>query len=95
MPQAPQRVDDEGTYVAQDWAMQRWRTLGHYTYWYHHPPLGWLLLAAWTTLTGAFNRAATAVAAGRRRLARSWSSPAWQWQPWSWSPSGGSATATS
>jgi hypothetical protein len=65
MPQAPQRVDDEGTYVAQAWAMQHWRTLGHYTYWYDHPPLGWLLLAAWTTLTGAFNRAATAVAAGR------------------------------
>jgi hypothetical protein len=65
MPQAPQRVDDEGTYVAQAWAMQHWRTLGHYTYWYDHPPLGWLLLAAWTTLTGAFNRATTAVAAGR------------------------------
>jgi Dolichyl-phosphate-mannose-protein mannosyltransferase len=65
MARAPQRVDDEGTYVAQAWAVQHWRTLGHYTYWYDHPPLGWLLLAAWTTLTGAFNQAATAVAAGR------------------------------
>jgi Dolichyl-phosphate-mannose-protein mannosyltransferase len=65
MTRAPQRVDDEGTYVAQAWAVQHWRTLGHYTYWYDHPPLGWLLLAAWTTLTGAFGRAATAVAAGR------------------------------
>jgi hypothetical protein len=65
MSRAPQRVDDEGTYVAQAWAVQHWRTLGHYTYWYDHPPLGWLLLAAWTTATGAFNRAATAVAAGR------------------------------
>jgi hypothetical protein len=45
--------------------VQHWGTLGHYTYWYDHPPLGWLLLAAWTTLTGAFGRAATAVAAGR------------------------------
>jgi hypothetical protein len=65
MARAPQRVDDEGTYVAQAWTVQHWRTLGHYTYWYDHPPLGWLLLAAWTTLTGAFGRAATAVAAGR------------------------------
>jgi hypothetical protein len=65
MGRAPQRVDDEGTYVAQAWAVQHWGTLGHYTYWYDHPPLGWLLLAAWTSLTGAFNRAATAVAAGR------------------------------
>jgi hypothetical protein len=65
MSRAPQRVDDEGTYVAQAWAVQHWGTLGHYTYWYDHPPLGWLLLAAWTTLTGAFNRAPAAVAAGR------------------------------
>jgi hypothetical protein len=65
MGRAPQRVDDEGTYVAQAWAVQHWGTLGHYTYWYDHPPLGWLLLAAWTSLTGAFNRAATAIAAGR------------------------------
>jgi Dolichyl-phosphate-mannose-protein mannosyltransferase len=65
MDDAPQRVDDEGTYVAQAWAVQHWRTLAHYTYWYDHPPLGWLLLAVWTTLTGAFSRAATAVAAGR------------------------------
>jgi Dolichyl-phosphate-mannose-protein mannosyltransferase len=65
MARAPQRVDDEGTYVAQAWAVRHWGTLGHYTYWYDHPPLGWLLLAAWTSLTGAFGRAATAVAAGR------------------------------
>ena len=65
MTHAPQRSDDEGTYVAQAWAVQHWRTLGHYTYWYDHPPLGWLLIAAWTTLTGAFARAASAVAAGR------------------------------
>jgi hypothetical protein len=65
MDHAPQRVDDEGTYVAQAWAVQHWRTLAHYTYWYDHPPLGWLLLAVWTTLIGAFSRAATAVSAGR------------------------------
>jgi hypothetical protein len=65
MSRAPQRVDDEGTYVAQAWAVQHWHTLGHYTYWYDHPPLGWLLLAGWTSLTGAFGRATTAIAAGR------------------------------
>jgi hypothetical protein len=65
MATAPQRVDDEGTYVAQAWAVQHWGTLAHYTYWYDHPPLGWLLMAAWTAATGAFGRAATAIAAGR------------------------------
>jgi len=65
MSRAPQRVDDEGTYVAQAWAVLHWHTLAHYTYWYDHPPLGWLLLAAWTGLTGGFSRAASAIAAGR------------------------------
>jgi hypothetical protein len=65
---APQYLDDEGTYVAQAWAVQRWHTLGHYTYWYDHPPLGWILLAAYTWLTGAFDRAAGAVAAGRELM---------------------------
>jgi Dolichyl-phosphate-mannose-protein mannosyltransferase len=65
MDQAPQRVDDEGTYVAQAWAVQHWHTLAHYTYWYDHPPLGWMLMAAWTAMTGAFSRASTAVSAGR------------------------------
>ncbi|HVD14076.1 MAG TPA: hypothetical protein VNK73_06480 [Actinomycetota bacterium] len=65
MSGAPQRVDDEGTYVAQAWAVLHRHTLAHYTYWYDHPPLGWLLLAAWTGITGGFSRAANAVAAGR------------------------------
>jgi hypothetical protein len=68
MTHAPQRSDDEGTYVAQAWAVQHWGTLAHYTYWYDHPPLGWLLIAAWTAATGAFARAAHAVAAGRELM---------------------------
>jgi Dolichyl-phosphate-mannose-protein mannosyltransferase len=68
MSRAPQRVDDEGTYVAQAWAVQHWGTLAHYTYWYDHPPLGWLLIAAWTAATGAFGRAVSAVAAGRELM---------------------------
>ena len=35
----PQRLDDEGTYVSQAWAVMHWTTLAHYTYWYDHPPL--------------------------------------------------------
>lgn len=68
MDRSPARVDDEGTYVAQAWAVQHWRTLGHYTYWYDHPPLGWIQTALWTWLTRAFERAPHAVAAGREAM---------------------------
>jgi hypothetical protein len=36
--------DDEGTYYAQAWAVLH-GDLAHYTYWYDHPPVGWLQLA--------------------------------------------------
>ena len=39
--------------------------LSHYTYWYAHPPLGWIQIAGWTTLTDGFGRAPYAVAAVR------------------------------
>lgn len=65
MYSAPQRIDDEGTYVAQAWAVFHLGELTHYTYWYDHPPLGWLQIAAYAELTGAFDRAPYAVAAGR------------------------------
>ncbi|GAC1597377.1 MAG: hypothetical protein NVS3B6_04730 [Pseudarthrobacter sp.] len=42
---APSYQDDEGTYTAQ--AMSALNgSLAPYTYWYDHPPLGWLQLAA-------------------------------------------------
>ncbi|MFE7838712.1 ArnT family glycosyltransferase [Streptomyces sp. NPDC057474] len=44
----PTLSDDEGTYLAQAWAVQEGRGLAHYTYWYDHPPLGWMQLAALT-----------------------------------------------
>ncbi len=44
----PTLSDDEGTYLAQAWAVQEGRGLAHYTYWYDHPPLGWIQLAALT-----------------------------------------------
>src|SRR4051812_8433391 len=39
---------DEGTYIAQAWAILRLGELSHYTYWYDHAPLGWIQVAAWT-----------------------------------------------
>ncbi|KFG09945.1 MULTISPECIES: ArnT family glycosyltransferase [Streptomyces] len=44
----PALSDDEGTYLAQAWAVQEGRGLAHYTYWYDHPPLGWIQLAVLT-----------------------------------------------
>lgn len=57
--------DDEGTYVAQAWSVAHHGTLSPYTYWYDHPPLGWLLLSLWQMLTSPFLHAATAVGSGR------------------------------
>jgi len=68
MTAAPQRADDEGTYVSQAWAILHLNTLAHYTYWYDHPPLGWILAAVYAAVTGAFARAPNAVAAGREFL---------------------------
>jgi hypothetical protein len=58
-------TDDEGTYVAQAWAIITHGELAHYTYWYDHPPLGWIQLAGWAWLTDGFNRYHSAVALGR------------------------------
>ena len=68
MTGAPQRIDDEGTYVAQAWAVINFGELAHYTYWYDHPPLGWIQLAGYAQLTGAFARWDTAVMAGREAV---------------------------
>jgi Dolichyl-phosphate-mannose-protein mannosyltransferase len=68
MANAPQRIDDEGTYVAQAYALQTYGTLGHYTYWYDHPPFGWMQLAFYTATTDAFNRTSNAVLAGREAM---------------------------
>jgi hypothetical protein len=65
MDSTPARFDDEGSYTAYAYAVQNWHTLGHYTYWYAHPPLGWLQIAGWTWATDGFDRAPYAVAAAR------------------------------
>src|ERR1700761_6278149 len=62
----PGRVDDdEGTYVAQAWAIIYEHTFTHYSYWYDHPPLGWTQIALFAWVTDGFNRVAAAVFVGR------------------------------
>jgi hypothetical protein len=61
---SPARLDDEGTYMAQAYAVTQWGELAHYTYWYDHPPAGWLQLALWTAFSGP-DFGGNAVAAGR------------------------------
>ncbi|MEV8536656.1 phospholipid carrier-dependent glycosyltransferase [Streptomyces sp. NPDC051211] len=50
----PPLSDDEGTYLAQAWAVQQGEGLAHYTYWYDHPPLGWIQIAGLTYLPSLF-----------------------------------------
>lgn len=61
----PMRFEDEGTYISQAYAVQYLGELAHYTYWYDHPPLAWLQIALYTTVTFAFERYDSAIAAGR------------------------------
>jgi hypothetical protein len=58
-------TDDEGTYVSQAWAVQYWHALAHYTYWYDHPPFGWITMAAYNWVTNAFDRLPDSVTVGR------------------------------
>ncbi|MGW1166092.1 ArnT family glycosyltransferase [Streptomyces sp. NPDC002550] len=51
----PTLSDDEGTYLAQAWAVQQGRGLAHYTYWYDHPPLGWIQIALLSRLPAALS----------------------------------------
>ena len=57
--------DDEGTYVDQAWALVYTGHLAHYTYWYDHPPVGWLQIAGYAWLTNGFNRTSLAILMGR------------------------------
>lgn len=42
----PTVFDDEGTYLAQAWAIDHGIGLTPYTYFFDHPPLGWIQIAA-------------------------------------------------
>lgn len=65
---SPQRIDDEGTYTAQAYAVSAFGQLAHYTYSYDHPPLGWIQIAGYAQLTGAFARYDLAVLAAREAV---------------------------
>lgn len=58
--------DDEGTYVAEAWAFLHHGQLSHYTYWYDHPPLGWIQLAALTWILGPLVHGVSALATARQ-----------------------------
>ena len=62
---APGLSDDEGTYMSQAWAVQHAHGLAPYTYWYDHPPLGWIQIAAYSFLVGLVWPVAHAVVVGR------------------------------
>ncbi|MEU5093367.1 phospholipid carrier-dependent glycosyltransferase [Streptomyces sp. NPDC020996] len=61
----PALSDDEGTYLAQAWAVQQGRGLAHYTYWYDHPPLGWIQIALLTWIPSLVSPGAMTVAGMR------------------------------
>ena len=61
----PTATDDEGTYLAQAWAVQHGQGLAHYTYWYDHPPLAWIQLAGLAWAPAMLAPDLLAVAAGR------------------------------
>jgi hypothetical protein len=68
MLHSPGPNDDEATYVSQAWSVQTHGQLSHYTYWYDHPPLGWLLLAIWNTMLFVLPRHASVWVAGREAM---------------------------
>jgi len=57
----PTVSDDEGTYLAQAWAIQHGKGLAHYSYWYDHPPLGWIQIAALSWVPALFDHGAMVV----------------------------------
>jgi 4-amino-4-deoxy-L-arabinose transferase-like glycosyltransferase len=61
----PYYENDEGIYMAQAWSVLTNQGLAPYTYWYDHPPVGWMQIAAWMALTGGPLTFGTAVASGR------------------------------
>jgi endo-1,4-beta-D-glucanase Y/4-amino-4-deoxy-L-arabinose transferase-like glycosyltransferase len=61
----PLYLGDEGSVMQNAWAVLRMGILTPYTYWYDNPPAGWILVAAWTALTGGFHTFGSAVDGGR------------------------------
>jgi 4-amino-4-deoxy-L-arabinose transferase-like glycosyltransferase len=64
---APMRFDDEGTYVSQAIAVLHGH-LAPYTYWYDHPPAGWIIIAGWMGSFGKLWHAPNPIATGRELM---------------------------
>lgn len=65
LAQYPAFFDDEGTYYSQAWAIQELGQLSPYTYWYDHPPMGWIQLSAFTWITDPLFGQQAALLSGR------------------------------
>ncbi|PID52282.1 MAG: hypothetical protein CR972_02290 [Candidatus Moraniibacteriota bacterium] len=48
----PYYESDEGTYISQAWSVINMGEFTPYTYWYDHPPMGWVFLAGWIQMLG-------------------------------------------
>ncbi len=48
----PYYEGDEGIYVSQAWSVIKEGSLSPYTYWYDHPPLGWITMSLWGAVFG-------------------------------------------
>ena len=62
------RTTDENTYVAYAWALNAVGEMAGFSPLVEHPPLGWMQIAAYARLTGAFDRWDVAVMAGREAM---------------------------
>jgi hypothetical protein len=63
----PDTQFDEGTYVANAWAVGH-GALAPYTYSYGHPPLSWLFIALWTWARGIFGDGSYSIDTGRELM---------------------------
>jgi len=63
----PNTQFDEGTYVANAWAVKH-GALAPYTYSYGHPPLAWLLIALWTWAHGIVSDGSYSLDTGRQLM---------------------------
>jgi 4-amino-4-deoxy-L-arabinose transferase-like glycosyltransferase/endo-1,4-beta-D-glucanase Y len=61
----PYYENDEGTYMAQAWAVTDNNKLAQYTYWYDHAPFGWMFLGFFVKLIGGYNVFGNAINTGR------------------------------
>ena len=57
----PLYTEDSGIYLAQAWAVLYDGELSPYTYFYDHPPAGWVQVALWAAVSGGFTRYSSAL----------------------------------